>query len=439
MARKKLTEEQEAQIQLLIASNNMFNNTIAETQSKNGSKSAIRQLKNAQEDVLAQIEQIDEDMAKSLRNGGDGKKTTDEPSLFDLMDDMSRRGEPERVKENAPREEDRHKTINEELKPWEREDAVSTVTEAAISPATEEALFNNIDPTAQYDIISLPSNGECYPNKLSKLPVGYLTAYDENFITSPNLYQDGLVIDFLLKNKVLSKDINVDDLVTGDVDAITLYLRASSYGNEFPIFVTDPKTGEQIETVVDLSKLKYKEFKLKGDENGYFDFTLPKTQHKIKFRYLTRKQQKQLTLAAQLENAGSKARLLENSVRAINGALHNDKILNNVEREDMKRAVEVMNSWSEKLKEENGLGYNRIITNNFQMQVVSVDGNDDRKFVIDFINNMPAKDSLALRKYINENAPGVDFSFEVERPKSLGGGSFKTFLNWDASVFLNIT
>ena len=29
--------------------------------------------------------------------------------------------------------------------------------------------------------------------------------------------------------------------------------------------------------------------------------------------------------------------------------------------------------------------------------------------------------------------------FKVERPESLGGGSFETFLNWDDSVFLNIS
>ena len=431
MARKKLTEEQEAQIKMLTESNNMFDRTIRETMAKKGSKTAITQLQRAKEDVLTQIANIDAEVAESLKNGGDGRKTTDEPSLFDIMDDMSRRGaynpEPEPVHISHVEEKEAEVISSDNV-------AANTMSEA-----TEEALFSNTDPTAPYEVLSLPSNGECYPNKLSKVPVGFLTAYDENFITSPNLYQDGLVIDFLLKNKIMSKEVNVDELVTGDVDAITLFLRATSYGTDFPIFVTDPQSGQQIETTVDLSKLKYKEFKLKGDENGHFDFVLPYTKHRIKFRYLTRKQQKQLTLAAQLESAGSKAQLLENSVRAINGALHNDKILSASERGDVKKAVDIMNTWTEKLKEENSQGYSRIITNNFQMQIVSVDGNDDRKFVIDFINNMPAKDSLALRKYINENAPGVDFSFEVERPQSLGGGSFKTFLNWDASVFLNIT
>ena len=52
---------------------------------------------------------------------------------------------------------------------------------------------------------------------------------------------------------------------------------------------------------------------------------------------------------------------------------------------------------------------------------------------------MPARDALMLRRYIIENEPGIDFEITVQRPESLGGGSFKTFLNWDDTVFLNIS
>ena len=51
---------------------------------------------------------------------------------------------------------------------------------------------------------------------------------------------------------------------------------------------------------------------------------------------------------------------------------------------------------------------------------------------------MPANDSLKLRRYIIDNEPGLDFEVEIERPESLGGGSFKSFLEWSDSVFLNI-
>ena len=74
-----------------------------------------------------------------------------------------------------------------------------------------------------------------------------------------------------------------------------------------------------------------------------------------------------------------------------------------------------------------------------QFQNVAVNGNYDKEYIMKYINVMPAKDSMMLRRYISDNKPGIDFNIEVERPESLGGGSFKTFLNWDDSVFLNIS
>ena len=97
-----------------------------------------------------------------------------------------------------------------------------------------------------------------------------------------------------------------------------------------------------------------------------------------------------------------------------------------------------MEKWSKKLKEVNNSLYNRIVTNALQLQVMSVNDNTDRDYIRKYVNSMPARDSLMLRRYINDNRPGINFDIEIQRPESLGGGSFKTFLNWDDSIFLNI-
>src|SRR5574344_1091271 len=170
--------------------------------------------------------------------------------------------------------------------------------EAVYVPAAEEK--------QAYDVIPIPSKGQCYKSKTDRLTVSYLTAYDENIITSPNLYRDGIVIDILLKNKILDKNINTDELVSGDADAVTLWLRATSYGTDFPISVSDPETGKLIETSVDLSSIKMKDFKLKSDENGLFDYTLPHSKQKIKFKYLTRKEEKKLKLINDIEDKDTK-------------------------------------------------------------------------------------------------------------------------------------
>ena len=145
--------------------------------------------------------------------------------------------------------------------------------------------ISDSDSNTQYDVISLPSNGECYKSKQKSVAVSFLTAYDENLITSPNLYKDGLIIDFLLKHKVIDKKIDIDKLCVGDSDAIILWLRATGYGSEFPVVVTDPITDKQFEALIDLTTIKTKPFTLKGDENGYFSFTTPNAKDLIKFRF----------------------------------------------------------------------------------------------------------------------------------------------------------
>jgi hypothetical protein len=70
--------------------------------------------------------------------------------------------------------------------------------------------------------------------------------------------------------------------------------------------------------------------------------------------------------------------------------------------------------------------------------VKSVDGITDVKYIRDFILSMNVRDSVALRRYITENEPGIDYTITVNRPESLGGGSFKTFLQLDKFLFLNL-
>ena len=421
---KKLTEEQEKEIQILLANNEMLENSKKDAETR-GKKNSVKQIERAQEDVIKQINSIDPSALSKKKASSTIFDDTD-ISMFDML--------------KANEEDNRINTVSEE----NDSKKIDTVEEEQVMSQSEtvdseKTNFNDVDPSLQYDVIQLPSNGQCYKSKIDRVPVAYLTAYDENIITSPNLYKDGLVIDFLLKNKIVNKDINVDDLVSGDADAIILFLRATSYGPDFPIVVQDPETGEQIETSVDLTTLKPKEFKLKGDENGHFEFVTPLRKDTIKFRYLTRGQERKLKQVTELEGYGTKSHMLDRERESLLGALANDKVLNESERKSIRAAINTMKNWSKRLSDLNDSEYTKIMTNNMQLQVVAVNGNYDREYVRKYVNAMPARDSLALRKYINNNMPGIDFNIEIQRPESLGGGSFKTFLNWDDSVFLNIS
>ena len=437
MAKKKLTEEQEKEIKILQETNKMLEKSRQEAANK-GNKVSVQQIERAQQEVIDHIKSIDSSVAPTISKATslatNKKREVTQTQLFGDTDMSIFELIEENEKNNQELEEASKATENTE---------VDTPIEDTLIPSettiANESTFSNIEGGVQYDVIQLPSNGQCYRNKVDRVPVAYLTAYDENIITSPNLYKDGLVIDFLLKNKIVNSEINVDDLVSGDADAIILFLRATSYGPEFPIVVADPDTGEQIDTTVDLSTLKPKDFKLEGDENGWFEYVTPIKKDTIKFRYLTRKQEKQLRKVTELEGYGTKAAMLDRERETLQAAIMNDKYITENDKKTIRAAMKTMENWSKKLKEVNNSEFTRIMTNNMQLQVMAVNGNTDREFIRKYINQMPARDSLMLRKYINDNKPGIDFDIEVERPESLGGGSFKTFLNWDDTVFLNIS
>ena len=62
-----------------------------------------------------------------------------------------------------------------------------------------------IDPSIAYDVIELPSRGIHYTNKKKSVRVAYLTASDENILSSPSFLSTNTVITELLKRKILDK------------------------------------------------------------------------------------------------------------------------------------------------------------------------------------------------------------------------------------------
>lgn len=370
------------------------------------------------EDVQAEDLSENEDAQKETKSFYDQFAEDDEVNLYDMADNI----------------EDSNNVVDSfQQHPQEVNNQPDDTIDA------EEVIHNNVDPNAQYDLIPLPSKGECYKIKIDRLPVGYLTAADENLITSPNLYESGSISSILLKKKILNKNINVDNLIAGDVDAIMVFLRGTSYGNDFPIVATDPRNGSKIETTVDLSKLKYKPFSLKGDENGYFDFKLPRLGSDIKFKFLTKKEEKLLQKLNKRESQGVAIYDINEAIDKIKSALGADDSLNDTDRNQIIDASGKLQKWVENLsKNKQNSPYTKTITNTMEMQIVSINGNTDKKFIHDFVMNMPASDSLAFRRYIYDNQPGVDFEVEVERPVSQGGGTFKCFLEWDDYVFWHI-
>lgn len=298
--------------------------------------------------------------------------------------------------------------------------------------------FISDDMDVPHDLIPLPSKGLIYKNIKSKIPVSYLTASDEDYISSPNLYLDGKIIDLLLNKKILDKNIDPINLCKGDRDAIIVWLRASGYGSEFPISVRDPITGEFFETEVDLSKLKFKEFNLKPDENGYFDFILPKTKHNIKFRFLTYKDELIYTKLLEKSNPKFKKIALTNSINSIREIVKNENDVNSKLKNELDRAIESLDEYVEEINTSEKNIHLNSVTYFLEKSIVSINGMSDKEYIRKYVSMMPAFDSMSIRKYINNNTPGIDFSITVEKPESLGGGSINTFLEFDYTIFLRI-
>lgn len=289
----------------------------------------------------------------------------------------------------------------------------------------------------QYDIIPLPSKGECYAHKKGNIPVAYLTAADENLITSRNMYENGSMIDIILERKILDKSIRVKDLCKGDRDAIAIWLRATAYGPEYPI--TANYKGEDIDSVIDLSNIKFLDFNLVGDENGWFEYIVPSNGDKIKFRVLSYGEETSLIdkndIIEDLISRNTVVNYMDKSIDFITGTDKDDK-------NEVIEALNLVKNWCLNISvtpsDVEIKGYSTYITDRMYEQTMSVNGNTDKEFIRNYIENMRANDAIEFRKYVNSHVPGVDLNITIPIPESMGGGSFNTFLSIGETIFINV-
>ena len=422
-------------------------------------KGGVEQSKRINDMVLSNtgninpVQRLDKDVQISVENNmkQNESKQKEEPDYSSFANDLFSKLNLNRSQETTEKVKD---TITEkkesENSKQSTEDYVSTkhnsssvdVEEIRLNmmkqrPVTDVKTVNGIIPP--YDVISLPSKGQCYGNKKDSIAVAYINASDEDMITSPNLYENNKIIEYLLNAKVIDKDFdNPKKLCKGDVDAITLWLRINSYGSDYPISVTDPDTNTPFDSVIDLSTIKYKPFDLVSDENGLFDFECPVSKAVLKFRFLSLYDQDTLDSKYEMDNNNIRHSVVVSSISRLKNAIKMEKDLSEKNKKALTESLGVVSKWSDDTAEIDKNPFLRTITDFYKLAIVAVDGNTDRTFVDNFVMNMPALDSLKFRKYMTDNEPGVDFSVEIEKPKNLGGGSLKTFLEWDKYVFTNI-
>lgn len=220
---------------------------------------------------------------------------------------------------------------------------------------------------SRYEIVQLPSKGECYRNKVKELPVGYLTALDENIITSPHLLENGRMCDVLLEKKILDKTINIEDLCIADREAILLWLRRTGYGDTYSYI---DESGEEKE--IDLSIIVFKNFTLKGDEQGHFEYVLSNGDV-IKYRLLTHRDETEISrFVEQIDNKIISGEgmseteyyckvaryILQHQIISVNGSSDINKWLENLHFGELRQIVEYLQSAVSGTKSNEGLELN---------------------------------------------------------------------------------
>jgi len=235
---------------------------------------------------------------------------------------------------------------------------------------------------AAFDLLPLPSEGKLYKTKKPSVKVAYMTTADENILTSPNLLQSGQFLEILINRKLLETNIRYRDLHVGDRNAIMLWLRATAFGEMYPVTVFD-EDGNPFDTEIDLSTLKVKNLGAEPDEEGLFTYILPVSKTQIKFKLLT-----------------------VGDIEDIENMIDNDE----------KAELLVNNTGTYKL----------------QKQIVEVNGDRNPMSVNQFIDNMRIRDAKELREYIDKIDSGVDLEVEIRTPR---GGSIKTFLPLSLKFF----
>ena len=235
------------------------------------------------------------------------------------------------------------------------------------------------------EVIDLPSEGRLYPEghpcKDGKIELKYMTAKEEDILTSQNLIKKGVVIDRLLDSLILTNGVKQDDLILGDKNAIMVAARVLAYGPEYTCDVTNPNTGVVSSQTFNLAECPFKKLPKEIKENK-FETTLPISKKTITFKLLTGKDE-----------------------ISINEELKASKKIN-----------------SEIIPE---------LTTRLRHTVTSVDGDSSQPLINNFVQNLLARDSIHLRNEIKKVTPDIELSQEVE----IGGESVKVDIPMTVGFF----
>lgn len=221
------------------------------------------------------------------------------------------------------------------------------------------------------EIVPLPSKGLLYPEDhplaAGTIEMKYMTAKEEDILTSQNLIKQGVVLDKLFQSLIVTP-VNYDHIYVGDRNAIMVAARILGYGKDYTVQVDDPTSpGTKQKVTIDLTQIEHKEvdYSLFEHRKNEFDFELPQSKRVVTFRLLTFGVDKDIDA-------------------------------------EMKALT----------KQINRSGIDRALTTRLKHIIIAVDGERGRAAIDNFVDNeLFAQDSRALRSHIKEMSPDLDMTF----------------------------
>jgi len=221
------------------------------------------------------------------------------------------------------------------------------------------------------EIVDLPTRGLLYsgdnPLASGKVEMKYMTAREEDILTSQNLIKQGVVLDKLFESLIVTP-INYSDLYVGDKNAIMVAARILGYGKDYTVQVDDPfSSGDKQKVTIDLTEIEHKEVDYSLFQNGKneFDFELPISKRVVTFRLMTHGLEKEI----------------QSEIKSMNKTLVKT-------------------------------GVDKELTTRLKHIITSVDGEAGRAAINNFVDNeLFAADSRALRSYMKEISPDLDMTF----------------------------
>ena len=227
-------------------------------------------------------------------------------------------------------------------------------------------------PKFPTEIVDLPSKGFFYDeeNTLSQgqVEIKYMTAREEDILTSQNLIKKGKVLDKLMEAVIVGngqgEPINLNDMLVGDKKAVMFACRILGYGKDYTVRIQDLEHQVDQTETIDLTTLDHKEIDFSKCTKGLnqFPYTLPASKREVILNLLTHQDEK------------------------------------NVEAE-LKGLKKI----------ELRTGISSELTTRMKHMLVSVDGNDDPAHIRNFVETeLLSRDSLAIREYLLSITPDVD-------------------------------